>query len=94
MGYQDRNFKICLSLFGCEELKLPNVHIVHWYDVGSVQAVRNRLLFHTFGELIACNHNAHFAKEENGKKKLVCAQGSESWLCAAQKTAATLLRAH
>ena len=30
MGYQDRNFKICLSLFGCEELKLPKQHIVHW----------------------------------------------------------------
>ena len=29
MGYQDTNFKICLSLFGCEELKLHNVHIVH-----------------------------------------------------------------
>ena len=30
MGYQDRNFKICLSLFGCEELKLPKQHIVQW----------------------------------------------------------------
>ena len=30
MGYQDTNFKICLSLFGCEELKLHKQHIVHW----------------------------------------------------------------
>ena len=31
MGYQDTNFKICLSLFGCEELKLHSVHIVHCF---------------------------------------------------------------
>ena len=34
MGYQDTNFKICHSLFGCEELKLPNVHIVQWKAKG------------------------------------------------------------
>ena len=74
--------------------KSNGLALQRWYDLGSVQAVHNRLLFHTFGELIACNHNAHFAKEENGKQKLVDAQGSEGWLCAARKTAATLLRAH
>ena len=30
MVYQDINFKICLSLFGCEVNILPNVHIVQW----------------------------------------------------------------
>ena len=50
--------------------KSNGLPLQHWYDLGSVQAVHNRLLFHTFGELIACNHNAHFAKEENGQKKV------------------------
>ena len=29
MEYQNINFKVCLSSFGCEELKLPKQHIVH-----------------------------------------------------------------
>ena len=28
MGYQNTHFKVCLSSFGCEELKLPKQHIV------------------------------------------------------------------
>ena len=31
MVYQNTNFKICLSLFGCEVNILPKQHIVQWY---------------------------------------------------------------
>ena len=42
MVYQNTNFKICLSLFGCEVNILPNVHIVQCHVEAVVSFDKNR----------------------------------------------------